>query len=151
MSIYDEAFALLPNRGMTAAAIKGFGLRTWGTAAPVGYAATEPKAREAVERKVRRLAAQGLPVPQDIAAPIIAARNADQLSEARARAMDAAIAGIQTVEQVRGPAVIKPALAFLRQELRAIAVEAADLAPTLARVKGAADVLKSKDPSVTAA
>jgi hypothetical protein len=150
VSIYDDAYALIPGGGTANTARQGFGLPLWQPTMKPAFTATAPAVRARVQAHVRRLGIEGKPVHDDIARPIIDARYADEIALERADILHSVLLDIESHEQNRFTAAsIKPALAFLRGQLRNLVVEVRSLAPTMAGIRSASDVLNRNDEATT--
>lgn len=151
MSITENALALVDGETELKTMTRTLGETTFRPGLPIAGRSYAPKetaraVESEVAEKVRELLLAGEPIPADIAAPVLEARLADTLAQARADVITRVLeSAASVVSYAEGDEGIEDALSYLRTELDRVLADVRDLAPTFAGVRSAADILDDED------
>lgn len=150
MTITTETHSRIPGHDATKAAHASLGPFSLSAGVPViRHTPTEPAAHAEVQARITELLSAGEPIPDDIAAPIIAAQRHDLEQLTRVRAVDEATRDLFAAAQVTEETVI-PALDYLRTELARVVTEGTTHAAALNGAHTAAQVVNAGAEKVKA-
>jgi len=135
-------------------ALKSTGHTSWGeTAALMGpgdAANNEAKALAEAKRLAYQLAEDGSPIPEDIAAPVLAARRQDDEAKIRHGIIVSVLDGARSRSEHITESDVAPALAYLRQELASVIKRTKALAEVVGSVR-TAEAAMAADADVSTA
>jgi len=151
MSIHTTAFSKIDGHDNRARILAGLGVKRIYAGIPVvQHAFTRPSAVASVEVEIETLLIAGKPIPDNIAAPIVAAEKHDAEQVARVAAIDAVARRYADDSQVTSPEAVTPALEYLNSELQRVIQAVKEQAETLDGVTTATQVIRAGGPALDA-